>query len=74
MAPDLVLLPNRGFNFKATLKAEELSKESIFTGKHTQKDAFLLVNDTSEDAIPEKPCVSDVVGIMDKLKERYGGK
>lgn len=74
LAPDLVLLPNRGFNLKATLKAEQLSQSSLFTGKHTQKDAFLLVNDPSPDIIPNRPGVADVVDIMDRLKERRGNR
>lgn len=70
-APDLVLLPGKGFNFRAGLKARNfIVNKSTFTGKHTQKDAFLLVSDSSEGVVPEKPSVSDVVGIMDRLKER----
>ena len=71
-APDLVLLPSEGFNFKARLRAGGLFEKSIFTGKHTQKDAFLLVNSPSEDVVPKKPSVSDVVSIMNRLKDRNG--
>lgn len=74
LAPDLVLLPSSGFDFKATLKAGQLSGRGIFTGKHTQKDAFLLTNDPSTAIIPDKPCVSDIVGIMDRLRERHGNR
>ncbi len=69
-APDLVLLPGKGFDFKASLKAGRLFEKGVFTGKHTQKDAFLLINRLSEDIIPREPCVSDVVGIMSRLKEK----
>ena len=68
-APDLVLLANKGFNLKASIKAQKLSDNDIFTGKHTQDDAFLLINKKcASGIIPENPTVSDVVGIMDKLK------
>jgi predicted AlkP superfamily phosphohydrolase/phosphomutase len=70
-APDIVLIPNQGFNLKASLKANELYEKTIFTGKHTQHDAFLLIKDCSgQDIIPEKPSVSDVCKIMDKLRSQ----
>ncbi len=71
-APDLVLLPSKGLNFKASPKAKRLFGRGIFTGKHTQKDAFVLVSNSSEDIVPNKPTVSDVVGIITRLKESYG--
>ena len=68
-APDLVLLSHEGFNLKANIKARELFSKGIFTGKHTQDDAFLLVKDRANDNfIPQNPSVFDVVGIMDKLR------
>ena len=68
-APDIVLIPNKGFNLKAGIKANELYEKSIFTGKHTQHDAFLLINKYCEkDILPDKPSVSDVCGMIDKLK------
>ncbi len=71
-APDLVLIPNKGFNLKAGLKADEPYEKSIFTGKHTQHDAFLLINKYFEkDILPDKPTVSDVCGIIDKLKSQW---
>jgi predicted AlkP superfamily phosphohydrolase/phosphomutase len=67
-APDLVLLGNKGFDFKSGLKATKLAGRGVFTGKHSQKDAFLLINKPSPDIIPESPSVSDIVGIMNKLR------
>ena len=65
-APDIVLIPNKGFNLKANIKANEPYEKSIFTGKHTQHDAFLLVNNGSANhIIPDKPSVSDVYNIID---------
>lgn len=67
-APDLVLLGNKGFDFKSGLKATKLAGKGVFTGKHSQKDAFLLINKPSPDIIPESPSVSDIVVIMNKLR------
>jgi len=68
-APDVVLIPNQGFNLKASLKANELYEKTIFSGKHTQHDAFLLIKDFSgQDIIPDKLSVSDVCNIIEKLK------
>lgn len=67
-APDLILLENKGFDLKSGLKATKLAGRGVFTGKHSQKDAFLLINKPSSDIIPESPSVSDVVGIMNKLR------
>jgi predicted AlkP superfamily phosphohydrolase/phosphomutase len=64
-APDLVLLANEGFNLRANLKAKQLWGKDAFTGKHSQSDAFLLVwGNIAPDSVPETPCVSDVVGII----------
>jgi predicted AlkP superfamily phosphohydrolase/phosphomutase len=69
-APDLVLLSNKGYNLKASLKANDLFEKGIFSGKHTQDDAFLLINRSfDEKIIPGKPVVSDVLTIIDKLKQ-----
>ncbi len=73
-APDLVLLPGKGFNFKASLKAGSLFEKGILSGKHTQKDAFLLVSDSSEDIVLNRPSVADVVGIMSRLREKHGNR
>ena len=68
-APDITLIPNKAFNLKASLKANELYEKPIFTGKHTQHDAFLLVNKCfAKEILPDNPTVSDVCGIIDKLK------
>lgn len=68
-APDLIIIPNEGFNLKASIKAKEPFEKSIFTGKHTQHDAFLLVNKCFEkDIAPDEPSVTDVCDIIDKLR------
>ncbi|MEW6347574.1 MAG: alkaline phosphatase family protein [Thermodesulfobacteriota bacterium] len=45
-APDLVLVPRRGYDLKATLGVPRTSMRDIFTGTHTHDDAFLLVNES----------------------------
>lgn len=64
-APDLVLVGNSGCNLRARINANTLTDKGIFTGKHTQSDAFLLVNGlTNKDAIPDPPTVFDVKGLI----------
>jgi len=74
-APDLVLLPHRGFDLKASLKAKELYGKDIFTGKHTQHDAFLLVRAPfNEDIVPDNPsvfCVADIIGRLENKGSLY---
>lgn len=68
-APDLVLVGEKGFNLKANIKAESLYEKNIFTGKHTQHDAFLLVKDFSNAGImPDNPSVFDVLSVMKSFK------
>ncbi len=71
-APDLVLIPNEGFNLKTSKKLDVLFEKSIFTGKHTQHDAFLLVHGCSrEERIPDQPSVSDICGIIESLSHHH---
>ena len=67
-APDLILLENKGFDLKSSLKATKLAGRGVFTGKHSQDDAFLLINKSSPDIIPDSLSVSDVVGVMNRLR------
>ena len=69
-APDLVLLSNKGFNLKGGLKTTKLWGKDVFSGKHSQKDAFLLINKPTPDIIQENLSVYDVVGIMNKLRNK----
>ncbi len=70
-APDLVLVGAEGFNLKANVKTEHLADKGIFTGKHTQDSAFLIVRGLSDEGIvPDMPAVSDVKGIVEKIKGR----
>ncbi len=60
-APDLVLVADHGFNLRGTPRAEQLHGRTIFTGKHTQDTAFLLVAGAPRpEAVPARPTVCDV--------------
>lgn len=63
-APDLVLMSNAGFDLKANIKTDKLWDKSVFTGKHTQNDAFLLVKGCCTSAISRKVNVSNVMNII----------
>ncbi len=70
-APDLVLVGAEGFNLKASVKADKLTTKPLFTGKHTQNTAFLLLRGLPDEAlVPEVPNVADVKGIIEKSKGR----
>jgi predicted AlkP superfamily phosphohydrolase/phosphomutase len=67
-APDLVLLGESGYNLRGNWKAKQPFGKGIFTGKHSQADAFLLVyGEEARAAVPEEPSVMDIVGIMNQL-------
>ncbi len=68
-APDMVLMSSQGINFKAGLRASRLYGKGVFTGKHSQPDAFFLTSNPSEEILPDEICVSDIVDIMDKTRE-----
>ncbi|MHA1886808.1 MAG: alkaline phosphatase family protein [Promethearchaeota archaeon] len=66
-APDLVLIPNKGFNLRGKI-SENIFEESPFTGMHNP-EAFLFVkNKENEKIVPEEPSVEDVVPIIKKLR------
>ena len=65
-APDLIMIPNRGFTFKTGLFKETLYEEDFLSGTHTEDDAFLYIRGKAE---IDNPCISDVLKIFDQ----YGG-
>ena len=56
--PDLVLLSHRGFDLKGAVGKGVLHNREIFTGMHTQDDAFLYVR--GEKLTEEKPHIMDL--------------
>jgi len=67
-SPALVILPHRGFDLKSRLTATQLVSKGVFTGTHTQDDAFLFVRSRSipESSIPSTPWVGDVRGLIER--------
>ncbi len=66
-APDMVLVGAEGFNLKANIKADKLSDKGIFSGKHTQDTAFLMIRGLSNTSIvPDIPLISDIRAIVEK--------
>lgn len=63
-APDLVLVGNKGFNLKAKVDTDALYEKNIFKGKHTQDDAFIIINKKCDSLIPDGFSVSDVLGLL----------
>jgi predicted AlkP superfamily phosphohydrolase/phosphomutase len=62
--PDLYLLPNYGFDLKASINEKPLFSRSSFTGMHTYDDAHLF----SSEGIPLKePKIEDVAGIIQDI-------
>ena len=68
-APDMVLVGAEGFNLKANIKAEKLYDQGIFTGKHTQDTAFLMIRGLSDTSIiPDIPAITDIRAIIEKAR------
>ena len=44
LAPDIVVLPNYGFDLKGAINKSSVTGRSIFTGMHTQDDALFFTN------------------------------
>ena len=69
-APDILLVGSKGFNLKGGIKQEKFTDKDIFTGKHTQDDAFLFIKGkTDKDVIPNSFNVFDVKDLVMAEKE-----
>jgi len=67
-APDLVVLPERGFSLKTGLFKESLFEADRLQGAHTDDDAFLLIKGMdAPDRLPEYPSIEDTLGIFNKM-------
>lgn len=67
-APDLVLLSQAGYNLRGNMRPSTLFSQDIFTGKHSQEDAFLLIWGDAPPTTQKTITVSDIVPIMDQLR------
>lgn len=65
-APDLVLVPRRGYDLKAALDADTPSGKDIFTGTHTHDDAFLISDDLSLPERLPRPSIRDVAEVIER--------
>ena len=59
LAPDLLILPHDGFDFKGTLWWQTLTEKGPVVGTHTYDDAFMLVKD--------RALVKDSFSIVDAM-------
>ena len=66
-APDLVIIPNKGFTFKTGLFKEVLFEEDFLLGTHTEDDAFLYIREPEAEI--NDPCISDAL----KIFKKHGG-
>ena len=64
IAPDLVVVPTRGYDVKASVGANAPTSDDIFTGMHTHDDAFLIINDASYSDRLSEVRISDVAGLI----------
>ncbi len=64
--PDLVLVPNWGWDLKGSIKRQTFAEKGLFSGMHTQDDAFLLVRG-AEVTATDKPTVRDVMPTILRL-------
>jgi predicted AlkP superfamily phosphohydrolase/phosphomutase len=63
-APDIVVTPRPGYDVKASINASSLCQKDIFTGVHTQDDAFVIVGDRETNEDSSKFKVSDISGLI----------
>ena len=63
-APDLVVIPRRGYDVKAAVNVTVPALTDIFTGMHTHDDAFLIVDDPSVAARLHDPDISHVASLI----------
>jgi predicted AlkP superfamily phosphohydrolase/phosphomutase len=65
-APDLIVIPNKGFTFKTGLFKETLYEEDFLKGTHTEDDAFLYIRG---EAKMDYPSISDALNLF----KEFGG-
>jgi len=58
VAPDLVCLPNDGYDLKGSLEKREIFGQNVFTGMHTWHDAFCLLPE--EITFSDKPSIQNL--------------
>jgi predicted AlkP superfamily phosphohydrolase/phosphomutase len=68
-APDLVVIPRKGYDPRAVINPSSPLNMDIFSGMHTHDDAFLIVNDPDiiSPEVEKDPCVSNVGKLVTNL-------
>ena len=72
LAPDLVVRPNPGYEFKAKFNAGEVYTESPLMGTHTYEDAFFLVHDRTGSG--EELEIADIIDLGKFVFNGFGLK
>lgn len=62
-SPDILCVPNDGFDLKASLKSERQFGRSALKGMHTHDDAVLYVSDETL-GVNHKPNIAEVAGLV----------
>lgn len=65
-APELIVIPCKGFTFKTGLFKETLYEDDFLSGTHTEEDAFLYIRGEAE---MDYPSISDAL----RLFKEFGG-
>ncbi len=65
-APDLIVIPRRGYDLKAGVDVNRPTMRDIFTGTHTHDDAFLAVNDPNAGGRTSTPNITDAAGLIEE--------
>ena len=63
LAPDLVVRPQPGYEFKAKFTSGPIYTDSPLQGTHTFEDAFFLVKGFNQDQQPDPPQVRDILDL-----------
>jgi len=66
-APDLVLIPNSGYDLKAAINVRTPTMKDIFTGTHTHDDAFLLVGEPDAKPRLSSPHITEVSRLITEI-------
>lgn len=66
-APDLLLIPNRGYDLKAAINVRTPTMKDIFTGTHTHDDAFLLVGEPLAQSGPSTPHITEASQLITEI-------